>query len=84
MNSKATPGFWQRYNALPREVQELARKSFRLWLANPFHPSLQFKPLKGDLWSARVGLRYRAAGVFLDGDTFRWTWIGSHENYNKL
>jgi hypothetical protein len=47
--------------------QELARKSCRLWLANPFHPSLQFKPVEGDLWSARVGLHYRTVGVFLDG-----------------
>jgi hypothetical protein len=31
----------------------------------------------------RIGDRYRALADF-DGETFIWTWIGSHEDYNKL
>ena len=45
MKAKADPEFWRRYNELPSRVQELARKSYALWLANPFHPSLQFKQI---------------------------------------
>lgn len=84
MNSKTTPEFWERFHRLPKDVQRLAEKNYHLWLANPFHPSLQFKPFERDLWSVRVGLHYRAMGVFLNEETFRWTWIGSHEEYNKF
>lgn len=41
---------------------------------------MRFRP--GD-WSARVGDHYRAVGYFEDSDTFIWTWIGTHEEYNK-
>jgi hypothetical protein len=32
----------------------------------------------------RVGDYYRAIGHFVEKDTFLWTWIGTHEDYNKL
>ena len=65
MRSKVDPAFWQRFKALPLAVQQLARKSFMLWLDDPFYPSLHFKKLRGELWSVRVGHHYRAAGDFL-------------------
>jgi hypothetical protein len=37
MKSKVDPAFWQRFNALPLEIQELARKSFMFWLDDPFY-----------------------------------------------
>jgi hypothetical protein len=57
MTSTATPRFWELLNALPPEIQELARKNYRLWLQNPQHPSLQFKRLAGGghRFSVRVG-----------------------------
>jgi hypothetical protein len=84
MISKATPSFWRCFHALPIRVQRLAYKNYRLWLENPYHPSLRFKPLKGDLWSVRVGGHYRAVGYFRDDDAFVWIWVGSHEEYSKL
>jgi hypothetical protein len=84
MKSKVDPAFWRRFNALPAETQLLARKNFALWLDDPFYPSLHFKKLTGNLWSIRVGNRYRATGYFLSPDTFIWIWIGTHEEYNKL
>jgi hypothetical protein len=84
MKSKVDPAFWRRFNALPLQVQQLARNAFALWLKDPFYSSLRFKRLKGDLWSVRIGDHYRAAGYFLTSDTFVWTWIGTHEEYNKL
>ena len=69
---------------LPAEVQRLAAKNYKLWLENERHPSIQFKPFKRNLWSARVGAHYRACGVWIGADAFQWTWIGSHEDYNKL
>jgi len=84
LNSKATRQFWRQFEGLPPEAQRVARKNYRLWLEDQRHPSLHFKPFKRDLWSVRVGIGHRALGVFLSPDRFRWPWIGSHEEYNKL
>ena len=54
MNRFTTPQFWQRYNALPREVRRLADKNFDLLKADPSHSSLRLKKA-GKFWSARVG-----------------------------
>ncbi len=85
MKSRTTPEFWARYGRLPTEIQNLADRGYQTWVANPRHPSLQFKKLKGRdrLYSARVGDHYRAVADF-DGEVFVWTWIGSHEEFNKL
>ena len=79
---RTTPQFWKRFDALPHEVQQLARKNFKLLKQDPRHPSLQFKRI-GDNWSARVGLHYRALAVE-DGADFVWVWIGTHAEYDKL
>lgn len=46
------------------------------------HPSLQFKKV-GRYRSVRVGLRYRALAVEVEG-RYLWFWIGSHADYDKL
>jgi hypothetical protein len=76
------PQFWKRFNALPREVQQLARKNLNLLKQDSRHPTLQFKRL-GDYWSARVGLNHRALAVE-DGSDWVWVWIGTHAQYDKL
>ena len=79
---RTTPQFWKRFDALPEDVQQLARKNFGLLKENSRHPSLHFKDVDG-YWSVRVGLQYRALAV-KDGDDFIWVWIGSHSEYDKL
>ena len=79
---RGTPEFWRLYQSLPADARLLARKSYRLWSANAFHPSLHFKPIGKTNWSARVSDRYRAVGKF-SGPVFLWEWIGTHEDYNK-
>ncbi len=79
---RATDQFWERYQALPEDVQSVADKSFQLLKENPRHPSLQFKKV-GNFWSARVGLAHRALAV--EDDTgFIWVWIGSHADYERI
>jgi hypothetical protein len=84
MTSKAASSFWRCFSKLPAHMQQLAYEKYQLWLLNPQHPSLRFKPLKGEQWSVRVGDHYRAVGHWQDDQTFVWTWIGTHEDYNKL
>jgi hypothetical protein len=79
---RTTPQFWKRFDALPHDIQQLARKNFELLKRDSRHPSLQFKCL-GEYWSARVGLHYRALAVE-DGSDFVWVWIGSHAEYDTL
>ena len=67
---------------MPADIRSLADKSFQLLNADPSHPSLHFKKL-GSVWSARVGLYYRAVATEIDGD-FLWVWIGTHGEYDKL
>jgi hypothetical protein len=51
VKSKATPEFWQCFDALPPQIQALAGEP-----------------------ASSVAAR----------ETFIWTWIGSHEEYNKF
>ena len=79
---RTTPQFWKRFDTLPKEVQQLARKNFKLLKQDSRHPSLQFKKL-ANYWSARVGINYRALAVE-DGSDYVWVWIGTHAEYDKL
>jgi hypothetical protein len=70
---------------LPASAQRQGRDAYRLFRQNPAHPGLHFKQVHLDppLYSARVGIRYRAVGA-RDGDTVVWFWIGSHAEYDQL
>ena len=81
--STGNPDFWARYYKLPEGVRRLARKTYRLWEAEPFHPSLHFKKVGTENWSVRVGIHYRAMGKFVEG-RFLWEWIGTHDEYDRL
>jgi hypothetical protein len=83
VNSTCSGRFWQLFNALPLEVQELARKNHQLWLGDPRHPSLRFKLLQGKVWSIRVGDHYRALAE-VEGRQVTWIWIGHHAEYDRL
>jgi hypothetical protein len=70
------------YARLPEAVRQLAVKNYRLWLKEPWHPSLHFKQI-GEYWTVRVGLSYRAIGRVRDGRLY-WFWIGHHKEYDRL
>lgn len=84
MTSRTTARFRETFAQLPA-VQEQARRAYRLFAQNPQHPSLRFRQvhLNPPVYSARVGLHYRAVGV-RDGETIVWFWIGPHAEYDYL
>lgn len=47
MNSEPRPEFWEAYHRLSAEAKAQARKGYEVFLRDPGHPSLRFKPLKG-------------------------------------
>jgi hypothetical protein len=82
MKHRASPRFWSHYRALPDEIQQLADRGYQMLLQDPRHPSLHYKRI-GRLWSARVGLHYRALATERNGEIV-WIWIGSHAEYDLL
>lgn len=84
MTSRVTPSFWRALRAMTRSEQRAAKRAYRRFMADPSHPSLQFKKLagQGELWSVRVNLSVRAVGQRA-GDVITWVWIGSHSSFDN-
>jgi hypothetical protein len=82
MNHFAFPEFWYHYRRLPAEVQGLADKNFVLLRQDPRHPSLRLKKV-GPVWSARVGIHYRALARERP-EGLVWFWIGHRNEYARL
>jgi hypothetical protein len=78
----ASSSFWEAYQRLPEPVRALANKNYALLKQNQQHPSLHFKKV-GRFWSVRVGSRYRALAVEIQGGLL-WFWIGSHADYDEM
>ena len=85
MKSATLPSFWTVYESLNKKIKISARKAYRLWIQNPFHPSLHFKCINKEenVWSVRITRGYRAIGIF-EEDTVTWFWIGSHDDYEHF
>jgi len=81
--ARTNADFWACFNALPEEIQRLARDRFRLWREDAFNATLHFKPLYADVWSVRVNQNYRALGR-RRGNLIVWFWIGTHAEYDQL
>ena len=82
MNHFALPEFWFHHHRLPEAIRDLANKNFELLKTNPRHSSIRLKKV-GAVWSARVGLHYRALGRD-HADGILWFWIGPHGTYDKI
>ncbi len=79
MKSEALARFWDCFDALPSEIQKVAREAFAIWQRDARHPGLHFKRVhpKKPLYSVRIGEHWRALGYRGD-DTMVWFWIGGH------
>lgn len=52
--------FWKSFDALPLEIQKLAREKFALFISNPHHPSLRIRKMEGinEIWEGHITLSY--------------------------
>lgn len=82
MKSLATAEFWRHFARLPTDVQQQARKAYRLWRGDPHHNSLRFKKV-GRVWAVRVSRGHRALGLLKEG-AIHWFWIGPHDDYERV
>jgi hypothetical protein len=85
MKSFTSRRYREMYANLPKDIQLRANRACRLFRRDPAHPGLHFKMVHDEnrIYSARVGLGYRALGQ-MEGDDIVWFWIGSHAEYDKL
>ncbi|HEY9858850.1 MAG TPA: hypothetical protein V6D16_05040 [Candidatus Obscuribacterales bacterium] len=83
MKSFATADFWKAYAKLTPEAKEQAQKAYQLWQENSLHPSLHFKQVGKNLWSARISVGYRVLALKKGGDYY-WFWVGTHGEYETL
>lgn len=82
MKHLTTPQFWELYQNLPSQIQELADKNFALLKQDSTHPSLHLKKVK-NFWSVRIGIRYRALAFQVE-EGLIWFWIGTHADYDRM
>jgi len=85
MISRTNERFWKCYNALPEDVKKEARRAYRQFKINPYHPGLRFKRVHSTraIFSVRITKDYRAVGIQQDKYII-WYWIGSHSDYDSL
>ena len=82
MKHLTTPQFWELYQNLPSQIQDLADKNFALLKQDATHPSLHLKKVK-NFWSVRIGIRYRALAFQVE-EGLLWFWIGTHADYDRM
>jgi hypothetical protein len=82
MNSSTTAKFRAAFASLPKDIQDRARKAYRIWKDDHRHPSIHFKKV-GKVWSARIDENYRVLAHIVKGHAY-WFWIGSHDEYERL
>ncbi len=85
MNSRTSRRFRDELARLPLDARHQAKRAYRLFASDPYHQSLHFRKVHAavPVYSARVGLHYRAVGM-LRGSDIVWFWIGSHADYDAL
>jgi hypothetical protein len=84
VSSLTTEHFRHLLAAAPASIQSKAKAAYRLWAANPGHPSLRFKKVHDTLpiYAVRIDRDWRALGVLKDRGML-WFWIGPHSEYEK-
>jgi hypothetical protein len=85
VQSRTTEAFRALLDAAPTSTQSKAQTAYRLWAANPAHPSLRFKKVHTTLpiYAVRIDRDWRALGIVKDA-AMVWFWIGPHSEYEKL
>jgi mRNA-degrading endonuclease RelE of RelBE toxin-antitoxin system len=80
MKLQPTERFAQDYEGLPQHVQRRVDKMLGLLLADPRHPSLQIKKIKGheNRWEGRVSLHYCAI-FMIESDAYVLRRVGTHD-----
>ncbi|HLE37237.1 MAG TPA: type II toxin-antitoxin system RelE/ParE family toxin [Candidatus Acidoferrales bacterium] len=76
--------FRRDFARLPKELRQRTRKALALLEANPHHPSLHTKKMKGprEVWEARVSLSHRIIFTW-EADCIILRRVGPHDILKK-
>ena len=75
MKSDTLPSFWEGYRNLDESMRRKTRKTYVIWLKNPFHPSLRFKCIN----HAEDMRIYGHSGLFVPIERWElWGLMSSH------
>ena len=79
-----TRTFERLFKRLPAELRELALEKLSLYLADPAHPSLRVKRIKGTdrIWEMSVTMQYRIT-FEVEGEAVTLRRIGTHDVLRK-
>jgi hypothetical protein len=85
MRSHKNERFDRAFDKVPEAIQRQARETYRLFVQNPYHPSLHFKQVHptDPIYSVRITDDYRALGR-REGEDIIWFWIDPHAEYDRL
>lgn len=86
MKSHVTATFRKRFAELPLAIQTQALLDYRTFQEDPSYPCLHFHQVsrsKDTLYSAYIGIHYRALAREKDGELY-WFWIGHHTVYDAI
>lgn len=79
--------FAQQLKKLPEFIQKKAIIKEKLFVENPFHPSLRLHPLKGEyegIWSMTINMGYRIIFERQENGDILFMSIGKHDIYRNL
>ena len=84
MRLQTTRPFDRDYVRLPDSIKDQVDKQMALLLANPQHPSLNFKRIRGTrgIWEARINRSYRMTLEVVD-NTYLLRRVGSDDVLNQ-
>lgn len=85
MRSRTTAHFRKQLARIPTNVQEQAKRTYRVWRTDPYRNGLEYGRVHPSrpYYSVRIGLHWRAVALVENG-LATWIWIGSHSDYDKL
>jgi mRNA-degrading endonuclease RelE of RelBE toxin-antitoxin system len=76
--------FEKYFSRLPKEIREAAYEKLELFTANPHHPSLRVKRIKGtaSIWEMSITMNYRLTFEVSEQEIFLRK-IGTHDILNR-
>ena len=72
------------FQKLPLEIQKIVEKQFKLFVNDPFHPSLFIKKIQGakGIWEGRITKSIRFT-FYVSGDFYIIRRVGKHDGVLK-
>ena len=80
MNIVTTKPFDRDYSHLPQDIEKRLETKLRIFVSNPFHPSLRSKKMEDprSIWEVSITMNYRFTFT-RDGDTIFLRRVGTHD-----